>query len=529
MTHQGISFFGGVDPDTGIIIERGHELEGQSISGKVLVFPTGKGSTVGSYTLYRLKYNGKAPAAILNAECETITAVGCIIAEIPCIDQLPIENLRSGMRVRVDGQAGRVEILSSPGALCETVGWAWGSPKAHPPSLGVWEEASFARHTILHRLPQIGRDIASDLQAETGEKTPAQVLDALAALVDGMPGETIRPLQDLQSPDADLWHGYLAEHLGKNWLDLPWFFSEFYFYRRILEATGYYQPGWGEGRDPYSHQKRQGLDASAALIRQLGELSQDLLTSPRTARVEAIRRFLYKSLWGNQSDLSMWAAGQGPSQSQDSNTRQLIVDETGQAADLLAGGVEQVDLILDNTGSEFSADLALVDFLLESECTRKVLLHVKAQPTYISDVTQADIPQALDAFSKSTSIAAQQLGERLRQASLEGRLQAQADFFWNAPLPIWQMPEKLCRELAEADLLIFKGDANYRRLLGDLHWPSTTPFSEILCGRPAPVLTLRVVKSEIACGLRPGQAEALFTADPEWMVDGKWGLAEFAG
>ncbi len=102
-TGMGISFFGGVDPDSGIIVERGHELEGQSIAGRILVFPTGKGSTVGSYTLYRLKQNGKAPAAILNAECETITAVGCIIAEIPCLDHITIEKFPSGMRLKVDG------------------------------------------------------------------------------------------------------------------------------------------------------------------------------------------------------------------------------------------------------------------------------------------------------------------------------------------------------------------------------------------------------------------------------------------
>ncbi len=103
VTSQAISFFGGVDPDTGIVVERGHELEGQSIAGKVLVFPTGKGSTVGSYTLYRLKHNGMAPAAILNAQCETITAVGCIIAEIPCVDELSLEHFRSGDLVQVDG------------------------------------------------------------------------------------------------------------------------------------------------------------------------------------------------------------------------------------------------------------------------------------------------------------------------------------------------------------------------------------------------------------------------------------------
>jgi predicted aconitase with swiveling domain len=100
---MGISFFGGVDPETGVVVERGHELEGQRISGKVLVFPTGKGSTVGSYTLYRLKANGKAPAAIVNAECEPITAVGCIIAEIPCVDQVPGGEIKTGMWVMVDG------------------------------------------------------------------------------------------------------------------------------------------------------------------------------------------------------------------------------------------------------------------------------------------------------------------------------------------------------------------------------------------------------------------------------------------
>lgn len=103
VTSQPISFFGGVDPEKGIVVERGHPLEGQCIAGKVLVFPTGKGSTVGSYTLYRLKMNGRAPLAILNAECETIIAVGCIIAEIPCVDQIPIQEIRSGSLVQIDG------------------------------------------------------------------------------------------------------------------------------------------------------------------------------------------------------------------------------------------------------------------------------------------------------------------------------------------------------------------------------------------------------------------------------------------
>jgi predicted aconitase with swiveling domain len=111
VTRMGISFFGGVDPQTGRVVEKGHELEGQSVSGKVLVFPTGKGSTVGSYTLYRLKKVGKAPAAIINAEAETITAVGCIISDIPCVDLIQIDQIRNGMQVEVDAENGWVEIF----------------------------------------------------------------------------------------------------------------------------------------------------------------------------------------------------------------------------------------------------------------------------------------------------------------------------------------------------------------------------------------------------------------------------------
>jgi len=111
VSSMGISFFGGIDPVTGIVMEKGHVLEGQSICGKILVFPSGKGSTVGSYTLYRMKKAGIAPIAILNAEAETITAVGCIISDIPCVDHLPIQQFCDGMKLRVNADTGTVEIL----------------------------------------------------------------------------------------------------------------------------------------------------------------------------------------------------------------------------------------------------------------------------------------------------------------------------------------------------------------------------------------------------------------------------------
>lgn len=96
-----ISFLGGIDPETGIVVERGHPLEGRSVAGTVLAFPTGKGSTVGSYTLLRLRHNGRAPVAIINAESEAIVAVGAIISDIPMVDQVDITLLRDGDHVVV--------------------------------------------------------------------------------------------------------------------------------------------------------------------------------------------------------------------------------------------------------------------------------------------------------------------------------------------------------------------------------------------------------------------------------------------
>jgi len=108
-----IGFLGGVDPATGIVIEKGHPLEGKCISGKILVFPSGKGSTVGSYVMLQLAKNRKAPAAIINVSAEPIIAVGAIISHIPMVDKAEKDVyaiLKDGMKVTVDGGTGTVSI-----------------------------------------------------------------------------------------------------------------------------------------------------------------------------------------------------------------------------------------------------------------------------------------------------------------------------------------------------------------------------------------------------------------------------------
>jgi len=109
VSKEPLGFYGCVDAKTGIVIEKGNELEGKSIKGKILVFPCGKGSTVGSYVIYGRAMNKAGPKAIINKETETIVATGVILAGIPCVDKIDIGEIRTGDKLKVDAEAGTVE------------------------------------------------------------------------------------------------------------------------------------------------------------------------------------------------------------------------------------------------------------------------------------------------------------------------------------------------------------------------------------------------------------------------------------
>jgi predicted aconitase with swiveling domain len=111
VSNEPIGFYGGIDIKTGIVIEKGHPLEGKSIKDRILVFPCGKGSTVGSYVIYGLNINGVAPAGIINVETETIVATGVILAGIPCIDKINIQKIKDGDRLLLDADKATITIL----------------------------------------------------------------------------------------------------------------------------------------------------------------------------------------------------------------------------------------------------------------------------------------------------------------------------------------------------------------------------------------------------------------------------------
>jgi hypothetical protein len=317
-----------------------------------------------------------------------------------------------------------------------------------------------------------------------------------------------------------------------NWLQPPWFFSEHYFYRRVIEAVSYFQFGLSKGLDPFESEKKRGLEASRTEISDLVQRLDTWLEGSED-RQSTLRRAFYFDLWANQADLSLWpTSGEAKPNHGDLEGAQshLLVDDTEQVATYITNlppTERLVTIVVDNAGFELVSDLALADFLLGSKLISRLRIHLKAHPTFVSDAIIKDVHDTLEFLLGTNDNRVRDFSERLKTHLEGGELELKDDFFWNSPLSMWDMPRRLSQELSTENLVLVKGDANYRRLLGDRHWPFTTPYGDILAYFPAPLVALRALKAELACGLEPNQAEEVASQDPQWLVNGRWGVIQF--
>ena len=398
---------------------------------------------------------------------------------------------------------------------------------AIPEPLRGTEYGTFTHESIVDRLPDIGWRMLAE-----NEFTPA-VTANLESLIKGIPEDKVRLLTDSEAPDAAGWTSYVTPYLGQNWLEAPWFFAETYFYRLVLEITGYFGNGPGKGVDPFIYQKRQGLMTTREAIHALSSQVVGLFSKDGQEK-EAFALLLAVDLWGNQADLSLWPAGEDEKpdhQSADQQKAHTLVDDTVAIVDYLYSHerqIERIDMILDNAGFELVADLYLAAYLLEKKSVKTVHLHAKKHPTFVSDAMIKDVSETITSLTGDDHPDTSVLGQRLQEFWDNGRLHIQDDWFWTSSLDMWLMPEHLRQELGRSELIISKGDANYRRLLGDRHWPFTTPFADIVCYMPAPLVALRTLKSEITAGLKEGQSKKVAEIDSAWLYDGRWGVIQFA-
>ncbi|GAA0742043.1 protein-glutamate O-methyltransferase family protein [Dactylosporangium roseum] len=368
---------------------------------------------------------------------------------------------------------------------------------AEPPPILSNEPGSFPRSVLRDRHPAIVRRVLE------GTPYPPEVRLRLERLLQE---PVIAPLP-AGAHDAAEWARWGEGMYGRSWYDVPFLWAENFFYRRLLDAVGYYAPGPWRGIDPFGPQK----DADLPGPEELAELDA-LQALPDERQAGAL---VTAALWGNRADLGFRLVARGADR-----VDELIVDDSKRLWELLRGG-GTVCLIADNAGRELLPDLVLVDFLLRTGRAGRVELHVKPAPYFVSDALPADVLAELRRFPAGSAV-----GRRLRAALEEGALSLHADPFFCAPLTFHDLPEELAARFAAAELTILKGDLNYRRLVGDRHWPVTSSFEELTGYFPGAVAALRTVKSDVVVGLAEGAERSL---PASWRTSGAFALVQVRG
>lgn len=245
------------------------------------------------------------------------------------------------------------------------------------------------------------------------------------------------------------------------------------------------------------------------------------------------------ALWGNKCDLSISAG--------DAN-HQLDIDPCGQALrlrpNILCDNTEavwshlannsrtgRVDIVLDNAGFELFTDFCLAELLTSIGFASTVRFHAKCLPWFVSDVTAADWDWTLNELVMDNKFA--EFGKLCQKRLADGTWQFTTHPFWTLPNDFASM-RSTCPDLyanfSDSDLILFKGDLNYRKLVGDLSWPPTTEFSRALRGfGPASVCSLRTLKCDLVTGLEPGKAESAEAQASDWMLTGSYAVVQFLG
>ncbi len=374
------------------------------------------------------------------------------------------------------------------------------------------ESNAFAHNTMKVRIPAIMREVQ-----RLNPDYPAQIQAALDRLHDAIANDAPIAALKLPAPDADDWAKACAEHAGETWHSTQWWFAEVYFYRLLMEAVRWHETR----RDPFAPKKAEEL-ASPSLWAMLNTALELHGAAPE----ERLPAAILQALWGNRIDLSF-----APSlaHGHDWTHDDLLVADHEAAAQHILRERGTVHIVHDNTGTELAADLALVDALLDAGVER-VILHLKAHPTFVSDATVKDMLHMVDTMrSGKHGAAVQGLGERLQSAFLDGRVRYAPDAYWNSSRFLQDLPPRLEAVFTSATMVVIKGDANYRRAVGDILWPYDTPLTQALGSFQHPTLLLRTLKSDTLAAMPRAIGEQLDVADAAWRVNGRRGVIQFAG
>jgi uncharacterized protein with ATP-grasp and redox domains len=379
------------------------------------------------------------------------------------------------------------------------------------------EPKSFAGKTMKTYKPQILQRIIER------NNFPLQVVKRLNSLGEELLNNKVKPLTE-KAIDVEQWNSVWRKYKDRTWFDIPWYFAESFFFRRILEATNYFQEGSLLNRDPYKPLKEEQL--MEALPRMIYTLN--LLRDIRKVQV-LFESILHACLWGNRADLSNLGIIEDETDKQVLIDREkLVINDFSKILIVLKKQmIRHVAFFNDNVGLDLGFDLVLADFLLERKWVEKITFYLKPYPFFVSDAIPEDLKETLNQILDSRSESLRSLGNRIDQMLVNKKLLISTDWFFASPHHFNEMPLKLFNEVSKCDLVIMKGDANYRRLLSDRHWLYTTPITDVVSYFPTSILVLRTLKGEIIVNLQKGQAEKIEEEDGEWLVNGKRGIIQY--
>jgi uncharacterized protein with ATP-grasp and redox domains len=379
------------------------------------------------------------------------------------------------------------------------------------------EPGSFAQKTIVDRKPQIIETVIAD------NDYPPVIVERLKRFSKEIKSGKLKPLTE-DAPDVDEWNRNWLKFENRTWLGLPWYFAEAYFYRRLLEAVEYFDLGPLQERDPFEASKRKQLDESIAAL----SLAVDAINQIGDRKL-CFENLLHASLWGNRVDLSNLTVADEIRNRQAMIEREnLLINDFPKVSDVFQGrSLSHVAFVNDNVGMELGFDILLADFLLRNNWVDRLTFFLKPYPFFVSDAMIKDLQETLKAYTETSSPSLSHLGKRMGNFLSEETLSLSDDWFWASARHFCEMPQSLYEELSRLDMIILKGDVNYRRLLSDRHWPHTTPITEIADYSPTSFLVLRTLKGEIMVDLEEGEAERLGAEDPDWLINGKRGIIQY--
>ncbi|HEV8550052.1 MAG TPA: damage-control phosphatase ARMT1 family protein [Polyangiaceae bacterium] len=397
-------------------------------------------------------------------------------------------------------------------------------PSRYPGRIRTDTTNPFAHHTLKVRVPAIVRAVL-----EREPDYPRDVQAALEALALELETGAALPALTGDAPGASEFRAALAARAGDGWLSTDWLCAETYAYRQLVERSGYFR----DGRDPFFSNKREEYASSAH------QAALETTLALGGARDARFCELFGAALFGNRIDLSFAASRERGLGTEDGD---LLTDEREAALRALFDGSGPVHVIADNAGTELTLDLVLADAVL-TELEASVVVHLKTHPTFVSDATPVDVraflgvanagaepaPQNDALRLRESSPAVSAWAERLRVALANGRLVLTAHPFFTGPESLWSLPPELAARFEGARLVVLKGDANYRRAVGDAVWPVDARFAEVTHAFPAPLLALRTLKSDPIVGVPVARVAELDAADPSWRVNGKRGVASFGG